>query len=110
MQRFEKRGIADNEHRLYVEGDARGELGRSVGIEWNGKNSAQHAAVENGDPVGAVFSPQDYAVAGGDVARDEQRCEAPCQAGDLCVAGCLAPVACVADDGVLAANAAEVVK
>ncbi len=64
--------VADGECGVYVGSHAGGELGGAGGVERDGQNAAQQAAVEGGDPLGAVFGPDEDAVAGADAALDEQ--------------------------------------
>ena len=100
--------VAHGELRLDIRGHARSEIGAAVGIERNHENAAQDAAVERGNPFGAVLGPQDHAVAGADVFLFQQRCETAGEMRDVAVSGNAAPVALVANHRDLAIVAAKV--
>ncbi len=80
-----------------------------MGIERNGEHAAQHAAVKGGDPLGAVFSPDENAIALDDASRREKRRKPAGEARQLTVGGHAATVTLVAHHRDLAVKAAKVV-
>ena len=62
----QQKRVADGELGANVGGYACGKVGASGGVKRNGQHPAQQAAVEGGDPLGAVFRPKQDAVALGD--------------------------------------------
>jgi len=101
--------VADCEFGADIGGDAGSEVGCAGSVEGDGEDATQKAAVEDGDPLGAAFTPDEDAVAGADAALDEEGGEAAGEGGELGVGGDAAAVALIADDGDVAAGAAEVV-
>ena len=85
--------VADGEFGVDVRGHARGKIGGSGGVERNGQHPAQQAAVEGGDPLGAVFSPQQYAVALADALRGQERGKTAGEARQIAIRRDVAPVA-----------------
>ncbi len=60
--------IADDQERLNIGGDTGGEVERAGVVERDGDNAAQNAAKKGRDPFGAVFAPEENAVAFPDAA------------------------------------------
>jgi hypothetical protein len=81
-----------------------------VGVKRDGEDAAHHASVEGGDPLGAVFRPEEDAVAGADAALGEERGETAGETGDFSVSGCAPAVALVTNHCDLATIAAKVVE
>jgi hypothetical protein len=109
-QLTQKQGIAYRQLGAHVSRDARGEVGASVGVQWDGQHTTQNAAMEGGNPLGAILGPEQHAVAGADLALGQQRGKAPCKAGYLAIGRRPPPVALAANDSNLAVVTAEVVE
>jgi hypothetical protein len=101
-------GVGEDELGGDVGDDARGELGRAGGVEWNGEDAAQQAAEEGGDPLGGVVSPEDDTLAGGDTATVEFGGKSSGESGEFGVGGRVAAYAAIADDRRLPTVAAEI--
>jgi len=79
-----------------------GKIRASAGVQRNGQHPAQQASVESGNPFGAVFRPQQHAVARPNTPLGQQRGKAAGQSCQLAIGGYPPPVALVADNGNLA--------
>ena len=101
--------VAHGEFGVDVRSHARGKFGSSGGVERNGQNAAQQTAVEGGDPLGAVFSPEQDAVALDDTVLGQKRSEAAGEARQIAVCGDVTPVAVIMHHGDLAVETAKVV-
>ena len=106
----QKDRVAHHELWRYIGGHARGKLRGAVGVQRDGQHATEHAAVEGRDPLGAVFGPEEDAVAHADGAALKQRGKPAGEMGDLAIGGYTAAVALVTHHGDLAIEAAKVVK
>ena len=102
--------IAHSKFGLNVGRHACGELRRSVGVQRNHQHSARDAAVKGRNPLGAVFSPQQNAVARSNAPLGQKRGKASAQMRNLPIRGCPPPVALKADYGNLTVETAEIVE
>ena len=102
--------IADRQFGAHVGGHALGKLGASIGVQRHRQHAAQQAAIKGGDPLGAVFSPQQNPVAQADLALSQKCGKAPRQQRQLSVGGRAPPVALKVNDRDLAVVAAEIVE
>ncbi len=109
-QLMQQQSVAHGQLGPHIGADPAGKIGASVCVQRNRQHPAHHAAVEGGDPLRAVLGPQQNAVAGLDVALDEQGGKAAGQSGQLRVGGDSAAVALVANNGNLAVEPSEVVQ
>src|SRR5258707_13501429 len=57
--------------------DSQGKIGCRAVIHGDDDNPAKNTAKENGNPLGAIFSPDHYAIALGDPLGVQVACEAP---------------------------------
>jgi len=73
-------------------------------------HSARDAAVKGRNPLGAVFSPQQNAVARSNAPLGQKRGKASAQMRNLPIRGCPPPVALKADYGNLTVETAEIVE
>ena len=109
-QLTEQQRIADRQLGLHVGRHARGKLRCTVGVQRHRQHPAQDAAMEGRDPLRAVFSPEQNAVARSDAALGQQGGKPARQPRNLPIAGRPPPDALEADHRNLAVEAAEVVE
>jgi hypothetical protein len=69
--------VANRQFRVHIRGHAGCKIGGPVCVQWNRQYAAKQAPVEGGNPLRAVFRPDQHAVAGTDTARPQQRRKAP---------------------------------
>ena len=67
-QLMKQQRIADRQFGAHVGGHAMGKLGASVCVQRHRQHSAQQTAIKGGDPLGAVFPPQQNSVVRADAA------------------------------------------
>jgi hypothetical protein len=102
--------IADGQLGPHVCRDAQGKFRRSIGVQRHGQHAAQDAAMESGNPLRAVFSPEQNPVARADAALGQQGGKTPREARNFAVTGGAPPVAPEADDRNLAVETPKVVE
>ena len=74
-QLCQQQRVAHRQFGIDVGGHASGKFGGAVGVERNGQHAAQQAAVKGGNPLRAVLSPDQDAVALDDASRGQKRSE-----------------------------------
>ena len=109
-QLAQQQRIAHSQFRRNVGCHAGGKIRRSKSVQGNGQNATQQAAMEGRDPLRAILSPKQHAIARPNAPLVKQGGKTAGQPSQLAIGGYPAAVALVANHGDLTVVAAEIVE